>query len=43
MRNVENDNGGVSGIIPEIRIMTGLDYERILSRVDSNTYVKIPK
>lgn len=41
MRNVENDNGGVSGIIPEIRIMTGLDYERILSRVDSNTYVKI--
>ena len=27
MRNVENDNGGVSGIIPEIRIMTGLEYE----------------
>lgn len=41
MRIIKKDNGGVQGIIPEVRIMTGLDYERILSRVAPNVYVKI--
>ena len=35
------DNGGVSGIIPNIRLSTGLSYETILSKTNPNAQVTI--